>query len=42
MHLNSKWRTLFLVVYFHASQVGYNTVVKINNVVNIRKVEKKI
>ena len=30
----------FPVVHFHASQVGYTPVVKINNVLNIKKVEK--
>jgi hypothetical protein len=30
----------FPVVNFHASQVGYTPVVKISNVLNIRKVEK--
>jgi hypothetical protein len=39
MHLNREWRTLFLMVYFHASQVGYSVVKRIN-VLNIRIVEK--
>ena len=30
----------FLVVHFHAIQTGYTPVVKISNVINIRKVEK--
>jgi hypothetical protein len=42
MHLNSEWRTLFPVVYFHASQVGYTPVVNISNVLNMRKFEKLI
>ena len=40
MHLNSEARTLFPVVHFHASQVGYTPVVKRSNVLHIRKVEK--
>ena len=37
-----KWRMedVFTVVDFQASQVGYTPVVKISNVLNIRKVEK--
>ena len=40
INLNSEWRTLFPKVHFHASQVGYTPVVKLSNVLNIRKVEK--
>jgi hypothetical protein len=32
----------FPVDNFHASQVGFTPVVKINNVLNIRKVERNI
>ena len=32
----------FSMVHFHVSQVGYTPVVKIRNVLNIRKVEKYI
>ena len=32
----------FPVVHFDARQVGYTPVVKISNVLNIRKVEKEI
>jgi hypothetical protein len=42
MYLNSEWRRLFPVVYFHASQVGCTPVVKRSNVFNIRNVEKNI
>jgi hypothetical protein len=40
LHLNIEWRTLFPLVYFHGSQVGYTPVVKKSKLLNIRKVEK--
>ena len=41
MHLNSEWRKLFPVVYFHSSQVGYTPNVNISNGLNIRKLRNK-